>query len=182
MIYRETAVAGAMIVDLEPHTDARGYFARVFDLEEFTAHGLDLSVAQANMSYNYAAGTLRGLHLQVSPYSEAKLVRCTRGAIVDVAVDVRVDSPTYGKHVMVELTPENHTALFIPAYVAHGFQTLVDDTEVTYQVGGRYAPQGETGYRYDDPAFGIEWPLPVSSVSDKDAAWPFVSEREGARA
>jgi dTDP-4-dehydrorhamnose 3,5-epimerase len=178
MIYHDTAVEGAMIIDVEPHSDARGFFSRTFDLEEFAAHGLDLAVAQANMSFNVKAGTLRGLHLQVPPYSEAKLVRCTQGAIVDVAVDVRPQSPTYGKHVMVELTPANRRALFIPAYVAHGFQTLVADTEVAYQVSGRYAPQGETGYRYDDPAFGIDWPLPVAAISDKDACWPLAVDRD----
>ena len=174
MKYTPTAVDGVMIVDLELRSDDRGFFARTFDTTEFEAHGLDVAVAQCNLSYNHAAGTLRGLHRQVPPYAEGKLVRCTAGAIVDVAVDVRPDSPTYGAHVMVELTATNRRALFIPPYVAHGYQTLVDDTEVIYQVSGPYAPEGEQGFRYDDAAFGIEWPVPVTAISDKDRAWPLV--------
>jgi len=172
--YTETAVQGALIVDLEPFTDDRGLFARTFDAEEFAANGIDPGVAQCNLSFNHAAGTLRGLHRQVPPHAEGKLVRCTAGAIVDVAVDVRPESPTYGRHVLVELTAANRRALWIPPYVAHGYQTLVPDTEVTYQVSGRYAPGGEQGFRYDDPAFGIAWPLPVAVISEKDAAWPLV--------
>jgi len=172
--YTLTAVAGVLIVDLAPRTDDRGFFARTFDVSEFAEHGLDTSIVQGNLSYNHRAGTLRGLHRQVPPYAEGKLVRCTAGAIVDVAVDVRPDSPTYGGHVMVELSAANRTALFIPAYVAHGYQTLVDDTEVTYQVSGPYAPRGEQGFRYDDAAFGIAWPAPVTVISDKDASWPLV--------
>lgn len=174
MKYTPTAVAGVLIVDLEPRTDDRGFFARTFDVAEFAEHGLDTTVVQANLSYNHRAGTLRGLHRQVPPHAEGKLVRCTAGAIVDVAVDVRPDSPTYGAHVMVELSAANRTALFIPPYVAHGYQTLVDDAEVTYQVSGPYAPQGEQGFRYDDAAFGIVWPVPVTVISDKDASWPLV--------
>ncbi|MBO1751983.1 dTDP-4-dehydrorhamnose 3,5-epimerase [Actinotalea sp. BY-33] len=175
MRYTTTAVDGAIIVDLDPFSDDRGLFARTFDAEEFAAHGIDVGVAQCNLSYNHKAGTLRGLHRQVPPHAEGKLVRCTAGAIVDVAVDVRPESPTYGQHVMVELTAENRRALFIPAYVAHGYQTLVDGTEVTYQVSGPYVPGGEQGYRYDDPAFGISWPHEVTLISDKDASWPLVA-------
>lgn len=174
MKYTPTAVDGVMIVDLEERGDDRGFFARTFDVTEFAAHGLDTTVAQANLSYNHRAGTLRGLHRQVPPHAEGKLVRCTAGAIVDVAVDVRPDSPTYGQHVMVELTAANRRALFIPPYVAHGYQTLTDGTEVVYQVSGPYAPGGEQGFRYDDAAFGIAWPVPVTVISDKDAAWPLV--------
>jgi dTDP-4-dehydrorhamnose 3,5-epimerase len=172
--YTRTAVDGVVVVDLELRSDERGFFARTFDAEEFAAHGLDSAVAQCNLSGNHEAGTLRGLHRQVPPYTEGKLVRCTRGAIVDVAVDVRPDSPTFGRHVMVELTADNRRALFLPPYVAHGYQTLVPDTDVLYQVSGRYAPEGEEGYRYDDPALGLTWPVPVSSVSDKDSSWPLV--------
>lgn len=175
MKFTPTAIDGAMIVDLEPHADSRGLFSRTFDVDEFAAHGLDVGIAQCNLSYNNYAGTLRGLHRQVPPYAEGKLVRCTAGAIVDVAVDVRPDSPTFGKHVMVELTAANRRALFVPAYVAHGYQTLLDDSEISYQVSGPYAPGGEEGFRYDDPAFAIRWPLPVSFVSDKDAAWPLTA-------
>jgi dTDP-4-dehydrorhamnose 3,5-epimerase len=173
--YIETDVASVTIVDIEPYTDARGFFARLFCADEFAKHGLDSHVAQMNMSFNQTCGTLRGLHRQVPPYAEAKLVRCTRGAIVDVAVDVRPDSPTYRKHVMVELTPDNHRAVFMPPYVAHAYQTLADDTEVLYQVSGPFAPTGEQGFRWDDPAFGIAWPLPVSQISEKDASWPLLN-------
>lgn len=176
MRYTTTAVEGVLVVDLELRGDDRGFFARTFDVTEFAEHGLDTEVAQGNLSYNHRAGTLRGLHRQVPPHAEGKLVRCTAGAIVDVAVDVRPGSPTFGKHVMVELSAANRRALFIPPYVAHGYQTLVDETEVTYQVSGPYAPQGEQGFRYDDEAFGVSWPLPVTVISDKDASWPLVSD------
>lgn len=174
MKYTRTAVEGVVVVDLELRADDRGHFARTFDAEEFAEHGIDPHVAQCNASFNHRAGTLRGLHLQLPPHAEGKLVRCTAGAVVDVAVDVRPDSPTRGQHVAVELSAENRRALWIPPYVAHGYQTLVDATEVSYQVSGRYAPGAEQGYRYDDPAFGISWPLPVSCISDKDASWPLV--------
>lgn len=180
MRYTPTDVDGVTIIDIEPHHDARGFFARSFCAGEFEKHGLDEAVAQTNISYNRVRGTLRGLHRQIPPYREAKLVRCTRGAIVDVAVDVRPESPTYGRHVKVELTAENHRALFLPPYVAHGFQTLVDDTEVMYQVSGPYAPPGEQGFRYDDEEFGVTWPLPVTVISDKDASWPLVGQMRSA--
>jgi dTDP-4-dehydrorhamnose 3,5-epimerase len=170
--YTSTDVAGVTIVDIEPHRDFRGFFSRSFCTDQFADYGLISTVAQTNISFNYARGTVRGLHRQVPPYAEAKLVRCTRGAIVDVAVDVRPESPTYGKHVMVHLSAENHRAMFLPPYVAHGFQTLADNTEVLYQVSGPYAPEGEQGFRWDDPAFGIAWPLPVMVISEKDASWP----------
>lgn len=176
MRFTPTEVDGAMIVDIEPFTDERGFFARSFDTAEFEAHGLDVAVAQCNVSFNHIAGTIRGMHRQVPPHAEGKLVRCTAGAIVDVAVDVRPGSPTYGKHVMVELTAQNRRALFVPPYAAHGYQTLVDGTEVTYQVSGPYAPGGEQGFRHDDPAFGIVWPLEVTQISAKDASWPLVPE------
>jgi dTDP-4-dehydrorhamnose 3,5-epimerase len=176
MIITPTDVQGVMIVDLEPRSDERGLFARTFDVDEFRAHGMEVGVAQCNLSFNHLAGTLRGLHRQVPPHAEGKLVRCTAGAIVDVAVDVRPESPTFGRHVMVELSAENRRALFIPPYVAHGYQTLVDASEVSYQVSGPYAPGGEQGYRYDDPAFGLVWPIPVAVISDKDASWPLFEE------
>lgn len=176
MRYTSTDVAGVQIVDLELREDDRGGFARTFDAEEFAEHGLDAGVAQCNVSFNHRVGTLRGLHLQLPPHAEGKLVRCTAGAIVDVAVDVRPGSETYGRHVMVELTVSNRRALWIPPYVAHGYQTLADDTEVTYQVSGRYAPGAERGHRYDDPTFGVPWPVPVTVVSDKDRSWPLVAE------
>jgi dTDP-4-dehydrorhamnose 3,5-epimerase len=170
--YTPTDVAGVTIVDIEPHRDGRGFFSRSFCAGEFTDHGLLSGVAQTNISYNHTRGTVRGMHRQVPPYAEAKLVRCTRGAIVDVAVDVRRDSPSYLKHVMVRLSADNHRALFLPPYVAHGFQTLADNTEVLYQVSGPYAPAAEQGFRWEDPEFNIAWPLPVSVISEKDANWP----------
>ncbi|MGV0835535.1 dTDP-4-dehydrorhamnose 3,5-epimerase [Mycolicibacterium thermoresistibile] len=179
MKYTATAVDGVTIVDIEPHRDHRGFFARTFCSAEFDGFGLTPGVAQVNVICTTKAGTIRGLHRQAPPDAEAKLVRCTRGAVVDVAVDVRPDSPTYGRHVMVSLTADNHRALFLPPYVAHGFQTLVDDTEVAYQVSGPYSPASECGYRWDDPEFGIRWPLPVTQISEKDASWPYVNVGSG---
>jgi dTDP-4-dehydrorhamnose 3,5-epimerase len=173
-----TAISGVMIVDLDLLSDDRGFFARTFDADVFAAAGLDAHVAQANVSYNHVAGTVRGLHRQVPPHAEGKLVRCVAGAIADVAVDVRDGSPTFGRHVVVELSAANRRALFVPPYVAHGYQTLTDDAEVTYQVSGPYVAGAEDGYRYDDPAFGIAWPRETTVVSAKDAAWPLLGERE----
>jgi dTDP-4-dehydrorhamnose 3,5-epimerase len=172
--YTPTDVAGVMIVDIEPQRDDRGFLSASFCSDEFGAHGLISSVAQTNISYNYARGTLRGLHRQGPPYAEAKLVRCTRGAIVDVAVDVQPESRTYRQHVMVQLSADNRRALFLPPYVAHGFQTLADNTEVLCHVSGSYAPASEQGFRWDDPKFGIEWPLPVTVISEEDASWPLL--------
>lgn len=168
MIYMPTDVEGVTIVDLEPRRDDRGFVSRSFCSSEFAANGLTSSVVQTNISYNYTRGTLRGLHSD----AEAKLVRCTRGAIVDVAVDVRPESPTYRKHVMVQLSAENRRALFVPPYVAHGFQTLTDHTEVVYQVSDSNASASEQGFRWDDPEFGIAWPLTVTVISERDAGWP----------
>jgi len=176
VIFEETDIPGVKIIDLEVRGDDRGFFARTFCREEFIAAGLEPLVEQANVSFNYRAGTLRGMHFQVSPHPEDKLIRCVRGAIIDTIVDMRWDSPTRLQHVSVELTAENRRALFVPAYFAHGYQTLVDDTEVTYQVSGAYAPSAERGLRHDDPALGLEWPLPVEEISPKDAAWPLLSE------
>jgi dTDP-4-dehydrorhamnose 3,5-epimerase len=176
--YTELEVAGVHLVEMEPHTDERGFFSRSFDTAEFEQHGMRPEVAQCNVSFNHHAGTMRGLHLSLPGHPEAKFVRCTRGAIVDVAVDVRPDSPTYLQSVMVELSADNHRALYLPPHVAHAYQTLTDDTEVLYMVSVPYAPGAEIGFRYDDPAFGLSWPRPVSVISDKDAAWaPFDPER-----
>lgn len=172
MIITPTGVAGVMVVDLELLTDERGLFARTFDSQDFEALGMEAGVVQCNLSFNHRAGTVRGLHRQVPPHAEAKLVRCTAGAIVDVALDVRPDSPTLGQHVMVELSAKNRRALYLPPYVAHGYQTLEDRSEVTYQVSGRYAPGGEQTFRYNDPAFKIAWPREVSAISLKDADAP----------
>jgi dTDP-4-dehydrorhamnose 3,5-epimerase len=174
--YTPTTVAGVTIIDIEPHRDHRGFFSRSFCADEFLNHGLIPEVAQTNICFNYTRGTVRGLHRQAPPHAEAKLVRCVRGAIADVAVDVRPESQTYGEHVMVELSAENRRALFLPPYVAHGFQTLTDDTEILYQISGPYVPDSEEGFRWDEAEFGIKWPLPVTVMSEKDASWPSLEE------
>lgn len=171
MIFTETKLKGAFIIDLEPHRDRRGFFARTFCAQEFEAHGLKSTIAQCNLSYNHQKGTLRGMHYQIPPVSETKVVSCVRGAIYDVIIDLRPDSPTYTQHIAVELTAENRRALYIPELFAHGFQTLTDDAEVLYQMGEFYTPGYDRGIRYDDPMFSIEWQLPVSVISDRDLAW-----------
>lgn len=172
MKFIETPVEGCWIIDLSPFEDARGGFARTFDAKLFEEHGIPNTIVQANMSWNAHKGTMRGMHRQVAPAAEGKLVRCTRGTILDACLDLREDSPTFGKHVQVELSAENRRALWIPPYCGHGYLTLTDDTEVTYQVTGWYTPEAERGQRYDDPAFGMSWPIPVEVISDKDKAWP----------
>jgi dTDP-4-dehydrorhamnose 3,5-epimerase len=173
--YVSTDLGGVMIVDIQPDRDDRGFSSRVFCANEFAESGLLSNIAQVSVTYNYARGTLRGMHRQVPPNAEAKLVRCTRGAIVAVAVDVRPESSNYGDHVMVQLSADNRRALFLPPFVAHGFQTLADNTEVLYQVSGVYDPDEEQGFRWDEPEFGIEWPLPASVVSERDANWPLLA-------
>ena len=172
MIFTETELPGAFVIDLEEKPDERGFFARTFDRKEFEAHGLKPDVAQCNVSTNHRAGTLRGMHYQIEPATETKLIRCTSGAILDVIIDMRPESTTYLRHFAVELTAENHRALYVPGMFAHGYQALTDGAEVTYQVGEFYTPGYERGLRHDDPAFGIAWPLPVSVISEKDASWP----------
>ena len=180
MRFTQVPIADAWLIDLERLEDERGFFARAYCAEEFAAHGLRPVVAQANLSFNGRRGTLRGMHYQVDPAEETKLVRCTRGAIWDVIIDMRPDSPTYLEHFGVELSAENRSALYVPALCAHGFQTLVDESEVSYQVGDFYRPGHERGIAYDDPAFGIQWPLPVTVISEKDRAWPPFAARTGA--
>jgi dTDP-4-dehydrorhamnose 3,5-epimerase len=171
MIFTETKIKEAFIIDLELQRDGRGFFARTFCVEEFEARGLKPTITQCNLSFNYKKGTLRGMHYQKPPSQETKLVRCIRGAIYDVIIDLRPESPSYLSHIGIELTAENRLALYIPDRCAHGFQTLTDETEVTYQMGDLYAPEYADGYRHDDPAFNIEWPLPVSEIADKDKNW-----------
>ena len=175
MIFTETRLAGAFVVDLEPHEDERGFFARVWDGEEFAARGLDAHVSQSSIAYNHLAGTLRGLHFQVVPFAETKLVRCTRGAIWDVVVDLRHDSPTFLEWVGVELSADNRRTLYVPEEFAHGYQTLVDASEVWYQMSAPYAPEAARGLRWDDPKLAIDWP-PVERrvISERDLAWPDV--------
>lgn len=178
MTVSETGLAGAVVIDIDAHADARGFFARIFCAREFAAHGLDPSVLQGNVSFNHARGTLRGLHFQVPPFAETKIVRCTRGAIVDVIVDLRPESPTYLRHVAVNLTADNRRSLFVPRRFAHGYQTLEDRSEVMYLTGEFYVPAAEGGLRFDDPALGIAWPLPPAEMSPKDAAWPLLGEQD----
>lgn len=172
MIFTETRLKGAFILDLELRADERGAFARTFCAQEFAAHGLKATVAQGNLSFNYRTGTLRGMHYQAAPACETKLVRCTRGAIYDVIVDLRPESPTYLQHMGVELTAENRRSLYIPELFAHGFQTLTDEAEVVYQMGEFYTPGCQQGLRYNDPILNIQWPLPVTVISERDEAWP----------
>lgn len=172
MKYTPTRIAGVTIIDVEPTRDHRGFSSRSFCAREFAERGMVFDVTQTDNLFSYTRGTVRGLHRQPPPYAEAKLVRCSRGAIAAVTVDIRPESPTYRAQVMIELSAENHRALFLPPYVAHGFQTLIDDTEVSYQLSGQAAPLGEQGFRWNDPEFGIVWPLPVTVISEQDATWP----------
>ncbi|MFC0681437.1 dTDP-4-dehydrorhamnose 3,5-epimerase [Lysobacter korlensis] len=174
MIISRTPIEGVAVIDLELRSDDRGFFARTFDKEEFLAAGLEAVVEQSNTSFNHLAGTVRGMHFQIAPHPEAKLVRCIRGSILDIIVDMRPDSTTALQHVAVELTAENRRSLYVPPYFAHGYQTLEDNTEVTYQVSGTYAPIAERGLRYDDPVLNLPWRLPVSVISAKDASWPLL--------
>ncbi len=179
MIVSETALAGAKVLDIEARQDSRGFFARVFCTREFAAAGLDPVVMQGNVSFNDRKGTLRGLHFQYPPHAETKLVRCTRGAILDVIVDLRPESPTFLQHISVELTADNRRALYVPRRFAHGYQVLEDNTEVMYLTGEFYVPGSEGGVRYDDARLGISWALPAGDMSDKDLAWPQLQHAEG---
>jgi dTDP-4-dehydrorhamnose 3,5-epimerase len=172
MKFTETKLKGAFVVQIEKLTDERGFFARSWCQKEFEEHGLTAQVVQANVSSNRKMGTLRGMHYQIAPYQECKLIRCTRGAIYDVIIDLRLDSPTYKQWTGVELTADNYTMFFVPEDFAHGFQTLTDETEVTYQASEFYTPGSEKGIRFDDPCFNIQWPMEVTTISDKDRTWP----------
>jgi dTDP-4-dehydrorhamnose 3,5-epimerase len=176
MRFTETPLKGAVVIDIDEIADDRGFFARWFCANEFDAHGINKRVVQANVSYNHKAGTLRGMHYQIPPASETKYVRCSRGGIYDVIIDIRPDSPTYRQHFGIELTADNRRGLLVPEGFAHGLQTLVDGTEVSYLVSEFYTPGCERGLRYDDPRFGIRWPKPVSVISAKDAEWPLVED------
>ncbi len=172
MTFTETPLTGAFVIDLEPHADERGFFARTFCRREFEARALNPVIVQCNTSFNLKAGTIRGMHYQKAPSREAKLVRCVRGSIQDVIVDLRTDSSTYGRSFAIELSEENHRAIYIPESFAHGFQTLEDQSEIEYQMSEYYSPESAAGYRFDDPAFAIRWPLEVTIVSPRDLAWP----------
>ena len=173
MQFAETRLPRVFLVDLDRVEDDRGFFARSFCAEEFRREGLDPTLSQCNVSYNHHRGTLRGMHLQIAPDAEAKLVRVTRGAIFDVALDLRPDSPRFREWVGFRLDAENHRALYLPEGVAHGFLTLEDDSEVFYQMSHPHAPTSARGFRHDDPAFGIDWPEPVVHISDRDRSHPF---------
>ena len=172
MKFSETPLRGAFVIELDVLPDERGYFARTFDVGEFINHGLDPAVIQCSTSFNTRGGTLRGMHYQDDPEGEAKLVRCTRGSIFDVALDLRPKSETYCRWFGTELTPDNRRMLYIPVGMAHGFQTLEEASEVHYQISHHYEPSAGRGVRFDDPAFGIEWPLDNPTISDRDRGFP----------
>jgi dTDP-4-dehydrorhamnose 3,5-epimerase len=172
MIFTPTTLKDACLIDIEKREDARGFFARAWCADEFSQHGLDTTLAQCSISFNHKRGTLRGMHWQAMPHGEVKVVRCTAGAIYDVIVDVRPESPTYKKWIGVELSASNRRMLYIPQGFAHGFQTLADDTEVFYFISAFYVPEAARAARYNEPAFAIDWPLPISVIAAKDEAWP----------
>ena len=172
MLFENLAIPGAASIRIERRTDPRGFFARTFCRDEFAAHGLPAEFLQASISYNERRGTLRGMHFQWPPSREGKLVRCIRGRLLDVLLDLRPESPYYLRHLAVPLDGESRDAVFIPQGVAHGFQTLADGTEVLYQMTDMFAPELGAGLRWNDPAFAITWPLPVQVISERDAQWP----------
>jgi dTDP-4-dehydrorhamnose 3,5-epimerase len=172
MLFTSTRLEGAFLIDIEPRKDKRGFFARTWCRHELAARGLDTEVAQESISYNRLAGTVRGLHFQRPPHEENKIVRCTRGAIFDVIVDLRPQSSSYLRWQAFELTAENRRAVYIPKGVAHGFQTLNEHCEVAYHISAFYAPGAAGGHRYDDTTFQITWPLPVTVISERDMSWP----------
>jgi dTDP-4-dehydrorhamnose 3,5-epimerase len=172
VLFEQTKLKGAYVIQLQKIEDHRGFFARAWCEKEFAEHGLTPVVHQANVSFNIKKGTLRGMHYQVEPYGEAKTVRCTRGKIYDVIIDLRKDSPTYRQWFGVELTADNYKMLYVPENFGHGFLTLADNSEVTYQVSEFYTPGAERGIRWNDPGIGIQWPGTISVISEKDANWP----------
>ncbi|MGE0405785.1 MAG: dTDP-4-dehydrorhamnose 3,5-epimerase [Candidatus Korobacteraceae bacterium] len=178
MIFTETKLKKSFIIEPERRSDERGFFARVWCTREFQEHGLTPRAVQSNMSYNYGRGTLRGMHFQREPHGEAKLIRCVRGAIYDVILDLRPESPTYTQWIGVELTQDNRKLLYVPEGFGHGFITLTDDTEVFYHVSEFYHPESEGGIRWNDPAFQVEWPLEPRIISEKDRSWPDFKVRQ----
>jgi dTDP-4-dehydrorhamnose 3,5-epimerase len=172
LIFAQTKLPGAFVIEPELHEDQRGFFARTFCQREFEAHGLNFQMVQCNISFNRRRCTLRGMHFQASPHSEAKLVRCTAGSIYDVIIDLRPSSPSFKMHFSVELSARNRKMLYIPEDFAHGFQTLEDDTEVFYQMSQFYSPEHSRGLRWDDPTFGISWPAGERIIIERDRAYP----------
>ena len=174
MIYTETSLAGVYLIEIEPFEDARGIFARGWCRKDNEELGLDPAICQVNMAFNIHAGTMRGFHYQHEPHAEAKTVRCIRGAIFDVAVDIRESSPNYLQWVGHELSADNRMSLYVPKGFAHGYLTLVPDTELLYSTSAFYNADAEAGVRYDDPALAIKWPMPVQVISEKDESWPYL--------
>jgi len=172
LIFTETKLPGAYVIEVEKREDQRGFFGRTFCREEFEAHGLNSQVVQCNTSFNKRKGTLRGMHFQAVPFAEAKLVRCTSGSIYDVIIDLRPASTTFKQHFAVELSAANHRMLYIPENMAHGFQTLEDDTEVFYQMSQMFSAEHARGVRWNDPAFGIEWPADERIITERDRNYP----------
>ena len=172
MIFASTRLKDALLIDIEPKEDERGFFARTWCRQELAARGLDAQIAQESVSYNRLRGTVRGLHFQRPPHEETKIVRCTCGAIFDVIVDLRPHSPNYLQWQGFDLTAENRRAIYIPKGFAHGFQTLTEHSEITYQISTLYAPESAGGYRYDDAAFRITWPIAVTMIGERDLRWP----------
>jgi len=171
MKFSKTNLKGVVIIDLEKKEDERGFFARIWDVNKFKDYGLNNLIVQCNISFTKKRGSIRGMHYQLAPYEEAKLIRCTKGRIFDVAIDLRKDSETYKKWFSVELTEDNYKMFYIPEGFAHGFQTLEDNCEVFYQVSQHYIPAAEKGIRWDDPFFKIKWPLEPTIISEKDISW-----------
>jgi dTDP-4-dehydrorhamnose 3,5-epimerase len=178
MLFTETRLQGAFIIDVDRREDNRGFFGRLFCQDEFAAHGLKPLIAQANVGSNISRGTIRGMHFQYPPVAETKYVRCTRGAILDIIVDLRPESTTYLQHIAVELSADNQRGLYIPERFGHGYQTLEDKTDTIYMVGEFYSPGMEAGLLYDDPVLGLKWPLPVEVISEKDKSWKPLQEVE----
>jgi dTDP-4-dehydrorhamnose 3,5-epimerase len=178
MLFTETKLRGAFIIDVDRREDNRGFFGRLFCQDEFAAHGLKPLIAQANVGSNISRGTIRGMHFQYPPVGETKYVRCTRGAILDIIVDLRPESATYLEHIAVELSADNQRGLYIPERFGHGYQTLEDKTDTIYMVGEFYSPGMEGGLLYDDPVLRLKWPLPVEVISGKDKSWKPLQEIE----
>lgn len=172
MKFQPTRIEGLFLIDIEPVADERGFFARTYCEDEFRKHGLDPRIAQSSISFNPRRGTLRGMHYQREPHSETKLIRCTRGSVFDAVVDLRGDSPTFLQWFGVELTAANRRMLYIPRGLAHGYLSLEDDSEISYQMSAPYHPESASGVRWNDPAFGIAWPIAVEVVADRDRAYP----------
>jgi dTDP-4-dehydrorhamnose 3,5-epimerase len=178
VIFSETRLKGAFVIELERREDDRGFFARSFCQQEFEERGLKPVIAQCGIAANLKKGTLRGMHFQFPPAAETKLVRCTRGALLDIVVDLRPESKTFLEHVAVELDAESMRALYVPERFAHGYQVLRDDTVANYELGAVYTPSAEGGLRHDDPRLGLRWPLPVSAISARDRSFPLLADIE----